>query len=228
MCIRDRDYIILDTVGRALDTLTLSLLKNPKNSNHAGGLSLPGYGALKNTFTAWLRTIRATGRTVILVAHSTEQMRGDDTVQRLDVQGSSKDFVYQFADVMGRVEIQEGKRVFNTTPSMHAFGKDPSGVGIRNIPTIPAAPHVLHEWLTEIRDNVRKRGEKKSEAASAAEEMRKKADACKTPEELTALALAAKKEDLSPAVKLAVVASANAKGWHWDRDAYKVAVEKKG
>src|SRR5262249_39173147 len=96
--------VVVDTVGRALDHMTVKILAggDPKNNNRAGGLSLQGYGVLKTTFTTWLNLLRSFGLDVVLLAHMDEKQDGDTTKERLDIQGGSKNEVYKVSDLMGR------------------------------------------------------------------------------------------------------------------------------
>jgi len=110
--------IIVDTVGRALDTLTTTLIgENPKFKGYGGALSLQGYGALKSTFTTWLKTMHSFGKDVILIAHSDEQHKGDDLIERLDVQGGTKNEIYKAVDAMGRLAVVNKTRVLNFDPT---------------------------------------------------------------------------------------------------------------
>jgi len=119
--------IIVDTAGRALDVLSAHLMDgNPKFRRAAGQLTLQGFGALKGTFTGWLSFLRASGKDVVLLAHMDEQSRGDDIIERLDIQGSSKQEIYKSADAMGRLQLVGGKRVLNFNPTDTAFGKNPA------------------------------------------------------------------------------------------------------
>ncbi len=72
------DTVIVDTAGRALDTLTADIIrKNPKHGR-GGALTLQGYGELKSQFTAFLRLLHSFRKDVVLVTHMDEQRSGDD------------------------------------------------------------------------------------------------------------------------------------------------------
>lgn len=121
----DYKTIVVDTVGRALDRLAEDIIaKNPKHGA-GGALSLQGYGQLKSRFAQWLRSIQGYGMDVVLVAHATEEQRGEDHVDRIDAAGSSKNLVYQSADLMGRLAPQQGGIVYDPRPTPSGFGKSP-------------------------------------------------------------------------------------------------------
>ncbi len=117
--------IIIDTAGRALDLLTMDIIRaNPKAGN-GGALSIQGYGTLKARFGAYLNLLNSFGKDVVLVAHMEEKSRGDDVIERLDVQGGSKGEIYKSADAMGRLTIENGQRWLKFSPTDAAFGKNP-------------------------------------------------------------------------------------------------------
>lgn len=117
--------IIIDTAGRALDMLTTDIIRaNPKAGN-GGALSLQGYGTLKARFSAFLTLLNSFGKDVVLVAHMEEKQRGDEVIERLDVQGGSKGEIYKAADAMGRLTIENGARWLKFSPTDAAFGKNP-------------------------------------------------------------------------------------------------------
>jgi hypothetical protein len=117
--------IIMDTAGRALDALTVDIIRaNPKHGR-GGALTLQGYGELKARFVAFLKLLNSFGKDVVLIAHMDEQRSGDDVIERLDVQGGSKNEIYKAADAMGRLVLVDGKRWLRFSPTDAAFGKNP-------------------------------------------------------------------------------------------------------
>jgi hypothetical protein len=128
--------VILDTAGRALDTLTADIIKlNPKHGR-GGALTLQGYGELKARFTAFLKLLNGMGKDVVLIAHMDEQRSGDDIIERLDVQGGSKGEIYKAADAMGRLVIRNGQRQLLFSPSDAAFGKNPGQLEPLDVPSV--------------------------------------------------------------------------------------------
>src|SRR5690606_33089786 len=109
----DYDTVIVDTAGRALDSLSSDIIRNNPKLGRGGALTLQGYGELKSRFVSFLKLVNGFGKDVILIAHSDEQRNGDDLIERLDVQGGSKGEIYKAADAMGRISIKDGKRWLN-------------------------------------------------------------------------------------------------------------------
>lgn len=131
--------VIMDTAGRALDTLTADIIRaNPKHGR-GGALTLQGYGELRARFIAFLRLLNSFGKDVVLIAHMDEQRSGDEIVERLDVQGGSKNEIYKVADAMGRIAIREGRRTLLFSPTEAAFGKNPGQLEPLAVPALGSA-----------------------------------------------------------------------------------------
>ena len=118
------DTVIMDTVGTCLNYLSMDITrKNPKMGK---GLSLhiQGYGELKVRFIGFLNELRMAGKDVVLIAHVKEERKGEETVDRIIAPGASRDEVYQSADIMGKLLIEDGKRFIDFDPSSQAYGKN--------------------------------------------------------------------------------------------------------
>lgn len=141
--LEDYKTIIVDTAGRALDALTIDIIKADPKMGYGGALTLRGYGQLKAKFTAWLTLMRSFGKDVILIAHLAEDKKGDDIIERIDVQGGSKGEIYKSADAMGKIYIENKKRLLNFSPTDAAFGKNPADLPILEIPHYDKDHHFL-------------------------------------------------------------------------------------
>ena len=163
--------VIVDTAGRALDLLSADIIRrNPKMAN-GGALSLQGYGALKSEFGQWLRRLVGYGRDVILIAHMDEQRKGDEVLERLDVQGASKNEIYKIADAMGRISIVDRKRMLLFSPTDAAFGKNPGQLEPLAIPHPDSAEFrdFFAGVIGSIKTRLNEMSEEQREAAAALE-----------------------------------------------------------
>ncbi|EIT8510867.1 ATP-binding protein [Salmonella enterica] len=156
--------IIIDTAGRALDCMAANLIsKNPKFKGFGGQLSLQGFGALKAGFSGWMNLLRSFGKDIILIAHMEEKQIGEDLVERLDIQGSSKGEIYKVADVMGRIRIEgagnNAKRVLDFNPSSSGFGKNPAQIPVITVPRYESEPDFLAGILAGIKTELNKQSE---------------------------------------------------------------------
>lgn len=123
----DFNTVIIDTVGTALDLLTSHLSQTDRRlTTSAGALSLQGYGALKATFSSWLRRLMVAGKDVVLVCHSTEKESNDNVNIRLDVQGSSRDMIYRVSHLLGYMHMHNNNKVFDLNPTDRWHGKNPA------------------------------------------------------------------------------------------------------
>lgn len=161
------ETVIVDTAGRALDSLTSHLIaQNPKLKGYGGALSLQGYGSLKGSFVPWLKMLHGFGKDVVLLAHMDEQRNGDEIVERLDVQGGSKGEIYKAADAMGRLFISKGARYLNFSPTDTAFGKNPAALPVVSVPDYATSPNFLGDLIATIKKSLNEASEVQKRAAS--------------------------------------------------------------
>lgn len=194
--LRQHKTVVVDTVGRLLDALTVTLIKqDAKNSNRAGGLSLQGYGALKTTFVGWLNQMRSYGLDVLLLSHCDEQKAGDDLIERLDIQGGSKNEVYKVCDAMGRIKIENRKRMLHFSPSDTAFGKNPAQLEPIEVPNYATTPDFLVGIMKTTKDAINKMSAEQAEVSGMLADWQAKVDAAETVEQFNGLMPEYKKVD---------------------------------
>ena len=156
------ETIIVDTAGRALDFLTADIIRRDPKKAYGGALTMPGFGALKAQFGAWLKHLHTMGKDVLLIAHMEEKQRGDDMIERLDITGGSKNEIYKAADAIGRISIVNGQRTLLFSPTDAAYGKNPGQFEPLLIPSsdqpefpefmekvISGIKHKLNAWSSE-------------------------------------------------------------------------------
>jgi len=184
--------IVVDTAGRALDVLAQDIIaSNPKMGNF-GNLSLQGFGVLKSRFTQWKTFLMSQGKDIVLIAHMTEEKKGDDYIERIDAQGASKNEVYKSSDAMCRIQVgPRGERTLNFTPRENGFGKDPAGLGTILFPHPDKNPQYLAEVIGKIKGAINKQTAAQAEAVRESDKW------------LTALAEAASIEEFNALLPLA-------------------------
>lgn len=220
--------LVMDTAGRALDALTVDIIAGNPKLGRGGALTLQGYGELKARFIAYTKLIRSFGLDIVLLAHSDEQRNGDDVIERLDVQGGSKNELYKAADMMGRLSIKAGKRVLNFNPTDTAFGKNPAGFPELSVPDFSVEPRFLGKIIADTKGALNKQTAEQKTAASELADWQTKFDELTTAEDFndTAKVVADK---ASASVKInagrLLVKVATAKGLVFDKKA-KVFAEK--
>jgi AAA domain-containing protein len=147
--------VIVDTAGRALDKLTADIISSNPKMGRGGALTLQGYGELKSKFTAWMKMLNSFGKDVVLLCHMDEQRRGDDVIERLDVQGGSKGEIYKSVDAMGKLYIENKKRLLDFSPRENSYGKNPGQFSILDVGS-PAPDAFLANVIRQIKDNINK------------------------------------------------------------------------
>jgi hypothetical protein len=148
--------VIVDTAGRALDAITADIIRTDPKGHKNGALTLPGYGILKTRFITFLKLLNSFGKDVVLIAHMDEQRKGDDLIERLDVQGGSKGEIYKAADAMGRLVMANGKLQLRFSPSDAAFGKNPGQLPVLDVPhaTSPDFDGFLGRVIQQTKDKL--------------------------------------------------------------------------
>lgn len=206
--------VVVDTAGRALDALTPKIIAADAKMGRGGALTLQGYGKLKTEFVAWLKMLHGFGLDVILISHSDEKQSGDDLIERLDMQGASKNEIYKSADVMGRLYLKNGKRTLNFSPADTSFGKNPANLPPIEVPDFGTDPHFLAGVIAQIKASLNELSAAQVAAAALQGEWKAKFDAATTPEEFTAFIEPVKviDESVRENVKRVLVAAAKAKG----------------
>jgi hypothetical protein len=187
--------VVVDTAGRALDCLTVAIIAENPKMGRGGALTLQGFGELKARFIAWTKLIRSFGLDVVLISHSDEQRNGDELIERLDMQGGSKNEIYKAADVMGRLRIQSGKRVLNFNPTDTAFGKNPAQLAQLEVPDYKKAPTFLGDILTRIKGELNKQSDEQMQVAALLADWKAKIDEAANVDDFNALVPETKRAD---------------------------------
>lgn len=151
--LKDYDTIIVDTVGRALEVLSDSLMKqNPKFRQSDGSLSLKGYGALNTAFKAFITKLRGFGKDIVILAHAKEDKDGDTTTYRIDAQGSSKQEIYKVCDMLGYFHMVNNSNHLSFSPNDSYTGKNCAGIPSLKIPNMSENNHYLADIIQQTKD----------------------------------------------------------------------------
>jgi AAA domain len=210
--------IVVDTAGRALDALALDIIRETPKYARGGSLSLQGFGELKTRFVAWLKMVRSFGLDVILIAHSDETRNGDEVIERLDVQGGSKNEIYKSADFMGRISILGGRRMFNLSPTETAFGKNPGQLPPLEVPDYAKDPEFLAGVIARTKDAINSLTEEQTKVAAALGQWAETIGKASTVEDFNALIEPTKGADevVRDNVKRLLVKVAKERGYAFD------------
>jgi len=213
--------LVIDTAGRALDSLALDITSvDPKKGNGAS-LNLQGFGVLKGRYLGWSKLIRSFGLDVVLIAHTDEQRKGDELIVRLDAQGSSKGEIYKTADLMGQLYLTGGKRVLNFSPTDTAFGKNPAQLAPLEVPHFASDPNFLGNVIARVKADLNKQSESQKAASNALTDWKTKIEQAATAEDFNKLIPETQKADdgVRDNVKRLLTSAAKKKGLAFDKKA---------
>ena len=219
------DTVVLDTVGTALKKLAQDIMRRDPAMGHAGALTLKGYGRLAAAFSDFLARMRSYSKDVILIAHMKEVEEGDQVKERIVAVGSSRDEVYQAADIMGRivpVRDDDGRiqRELTFDLSSAAYAKN---VGLGRYRLDNVNTDTMAGVIADAKKAMNGASEARRKRLKLEQKLAKKVAKCENPAELNALI--AKMADAPKVDKQVIVRAGLARGWEWDRGG-KVFVER--
>lgn len=123
--LRPFNTIVIDTLGKLVDRMgDFVARQNPKFKQGDGTLSMKAWGAIKVQFTALVKQIFNSNKSVIFVAHEKEDKDGDIRFVRPDVSGSSGKDIVKELDLMGYMEMKGNKRTVSFTPNEKYYAKN--------------------------------------------------------------------------------------------------------
>lgn len=207
--------VIVDTVGRALDMLASDIMRRDPKMGRGGALQLQGYGRLKAEFSGFLKLLNSAGKDVVLIAHMDEQRNGDETIERIDATGASKNEIYKQADAMGRIVLRNNQRVLAFDPTEAAFGKNPGRLPPLPIPTPPAA--FLGETIASIKAELNALTEEQRVAQQMIDDWRAVFLELATVDEFNDKAADLKASGADARIKGLLMSVAESKGIVWDK-----------
>lgn len=211
--------IIVDTAGRALDALAADIIAgNPKAGRGDGSLTLQGYGTLKSRFAQWQSFLRSLKKDLILICHMDEQKNGDETQERIDAQGASRNEIYKSSDAMCRIRLDaKDQRFLDFDPRQGGFGKNPAQLPKIAFPDPKQNTHVLANVITQIKASINAMTEEQAEAVKEEEIAAKSATDATTVEEFNLLLKIAKEQGKLLIRRKIIEESAKAKGFVFEK-----------
>lgn len=136
--IKDREIktLVIDTAGVMMDDFIAlyAMKQNPVNQQKGGGLSIKGFGAIKEVYSKFQAECETFEVDLVLLCHSTDQQEGDNIKKRPKMTGGSYDILKQKADLMGFMEMQNNKPILIFSPTDRNVGKNAPGFPTLEIP----------------------------------------------------------------------------------------------
>lgn len=140
---KEAETIIIDTGG------TLVQLMKPwakKQDARAAKNGMAMFGVIKQEFDRLCYQIKNQDRKhLVVVFHTTEQVKGDTIQTRLSCEGSAKDIVWTPADFGGHMFVENRQRMIGFSPTDEYFAKGCFGItGAIPVPQLqPGKPNVF-------------------------------------------------------------------------------------
>jgi hypothetical protein len=183
-----------------------------------GSLSLQGFGALKSRFAQWQSFLRSQGKDIILICHMDEQKNGDDTQERIDAQGSSKNEIYKSSDAMCRVRLNaKDERYLDFDPRQGGFGKNPAQLPKINVPPLKDNPAFLAGVIEQIKSSINALTEEQATAVKEQEEWGASIQEADCLDKVNLLVALSKERKLSKGQKALLADKATSLGFEFDK-----------
>lgn len=221
--LEDFDTLVVDTVGECLECMSRGIIQSDPSFATGGSLTLRGYGRLKTQFTSWLGLLRSFDLTVVLLAHMDEQQRGDRIMERIIAAGSSKNLIYQKADLMGRILVGEKGHYMTFDPGLTAYGKNPGLPSRTKVPHPDKDPTLMARIIAAARAKIAEKAQAPKQAKQEQEKPKQAKQENVQPsypqnaEGLSELAAEMKEAGATNSEKLALVKYGKSLGFNFDK-----------
>lgn len=127
--ISEFETIVIDTLGKLVDYICDHVAKeNPRLRQGDGQMSMKGWGSVKNTFQTFFKLLSSKDKSIIFVAHESEEKNGDEAIKRPDCAGGARKDIVKELDFMGYMEIIGNKRTISFSPSSKYYAKNSLGL----------------------------------------------------------------------------------------------------
>ena len=170
------ESIIIDTAGKMLDYMSAHIIANDsKMGQRDGSLSLKGYGVRKSMFVNFLKQLQTMGKNVVFIAHEREEKRGDVTVKRPEIGGSSANDLIKELDLVGYMSAIGRDRTIAFDPTEYYYAKNTCSLpAVDRIPVlVDADGNAVGEngYLTALIGTYRRRQEERQRVTADYEQL---------------------------------------------------------
>lgn len=123
------ETVVVDTIGKLVDCICDHVATENSRLRQADGqMSIKGWGVVKYTFQAFFKLLASKNKSLIFVAHESEEKNGDEVTKRPDCSGSARKDVVKELDFMGYMEAINNKRAISFSPSNKFYAKNSIGI----------------------------------------------------------------------------------------------------
>lgn len=151
----DYETIVLDTGGKLFELMKPEIIKeNSKAGKSDGSLSLQGYGIAKRKYHDFLEFLKSLNKHLVIIFHASEVVLDEETKLtglRIRIEGSSRDEVWDDADLGGFLEMKGNKRTIGFSNCDRYYAKGTHGIqGLYEIPNLKEGK--ANTFLTDLID----------------------------------------------------------------------------
>jgi hypothetical protein len=141
---------VVDTGGKLLELMKPKVISEDiKNGQRDGNLTLKGYGAVSRLFAQFIQQLDKLNKHLVIIFHAKEDKDGDEVRLRIQVEGSTKDSIWQSMDLGGFVEMRGKNRIIGFSNCEKYFAKGTHGInGTYEIPDLNTTGK--NTFLTEL------------------------------------------------------------------------------
>jgi hypothetical protein len=132
------ETIVVDTGGKLLELMKPKVISEDiKNGQRDGNLTLKGYGAVSRLFAQFIQQLDKLNKHLVIIFHAKEEKDEDNIRLRIQVEGSTKDSIWQSMDLGGFVEMRGKNRIIGFSNCEKYFAKGTHGInGTYEIPDL--------------------------------------------------------------------------------------------
>lgn len=174
--IRDFSTAVFDTAGAFVETIIFNQVRsNPSYwDGFAGMPNQKGWGVVKNLFTGFFNAIRASGLSVVFVAHEKQETakRGDVSRSVPQIVGSASQIILQACQQVGFMYAEGQRRVLDFSVDQTHTSKDTAGIGKVEILPYGSNDHQLADVVTVCKERIIKNANQHTAAAGEIAELR--------------------------------------------------------
>jgi hypothetical protein len=181
---------------------------------------LQGFGTLKSRFAQWQAFLRSLHKDLVLICHMDEQKNGDETQERIDAQGASRNEIYKSSDAMCRIRLNgKDERYLDFDPRQGGFGKNPAQLPKIAFPDPRQNPRVLADVIAQIKTAINGMTAAQAEARKAEEEWSRAIAEAKTADDFNGLVALGRERKYGKPLMAMLADPAKAAGLHFDKKA---------
>lgn len=189
--LKEFDTIIIDTAGACIQSIFRSLVHEKRSfATMHGAPAVNSYSPMGAIWSTFVSTLRSYKKNIIFIAHSKEEKKKEEIVQRIVMDGKSPlQVVMQCSDMIGYLHLINNKPVLSFDPTDDHFAKNPWRIAPLELPDIKTNKHYLADIIQEALHRLNTPTTAQVNAQANFEAAKALIENAKTPQDFTDLVL---------------------------------------